>query len=46
MENQYGLADRRNVFDNDAFDLKQIDPSQVHRGRKECANVKDILDDK
>jgi activating signal cointegrator complex subunit 2 len=46
MKNQYRLADRRNVFDNDAFNMKQIDPSQVHRGRKERANVKDILDDK
>ena len=43
---EYTPADRRNVFDNDAFDLKQVDPSQIHRGRKERATTTDLLNDK
>ena len=42
----YASIDRRNVFDNDAFDLKQVDPSQIHRGRRERGSVTDILNDK
>jgi activating signal cointegrator complex subunit 2 len=43
---EYSSIERRNVFDYDVFDLKQVDPSQIHRGRKERGTAMDLLNDK
>ena len=42
----YTPDQRRNVFDNDAFDLKQISSTQIHRGRRDRASTSDLLNDK
>jgi activating signal cointegrator complex subunit 2 len=40
---EYTPSDRRNIFDNDAFDLKQVSPTQIHRGHKNRATATDLL---
>ncbi|KAL1929340.1 hypothetical protein VTP01DRAFT_1478 [Rhizomucor pusillus] len=49
-ETQSMLASRRNIFDNDEFDLLSgkatVDHSKVHMGKKSRGNAETILDDK
>lgn len=40
---EYTASDRRNVFDNDVFDLKQVSPAQIHRGHKDRTTATDLL---
>ncbi|CAG8754272.1 3391_t:CDS:2, partial [Ambispora leptoticha] len=49
IEAESPLANRRNIFDNDEFDVfsgKQLDLSRVHMGKKNRGSAQRMLDDK
>ncbi|KAM3579920.1 hypothetical protein VKS41_007639 [Umbelopsis sp. WA50703] len=49
LENNSELQKRRNIFDNDEFDVfagKKVDQNQVHRGKLNRGDANRMLDDK